>query len=160
MSKWNWLIFLLLLPMLGYEKQTLAHGAQINYRQTKAVEIQAIYDDGTPMKNAQVVIYAPDDPSTPWLKGMTDEQGVFTFVPDSQKSGNWDVKVRQAGHGKIITIPQTALTSSTTEANNLKELASSNNAVYSPLQKIVMAAIGIWGFVGTALFFSRKKAKQ
>lgn len=160
MTKRNWLILIVLLPILGNGKQVLAHGAQIGYSRTQALEIQATYDDGTPMSNAQVVIYAPNDPSRPWLTGTTNQAGKFVFVPDGEQSGNWDVKVRQAGHGKIITIPENAILASETETNNSQELASSNNAIYNPVQKIIMAAVGIWGFVGTALFFSRKKTQQ
>ena len=135
-------------------KQVLAHGANIEYQETNAVTIQAKYDDGTPMANAQVVIYAPSDRATPWLKGTTDESGNFSFVPDADNFGDWDVKVRQSGHGDITTIP---ILDDQLAVN--KMAASSSGAGYSPSQKIVMAAAVGWGFVGTGLFFSRPKSK-
>ena len=135
-------------------KQVLAHGANIEYQETSAVTIQAKYDDGTPMANAQVIVYAPSDRATPWLQGTTDESGNFSFVPDADSVGDWDVKVRQSGHGDITTIP---VKDGKLAINNMA--ASSSGAGYSPSQKIVMAAAVGWGFVGTGLFFSRSKSK-
>ncbi len=84
----NWQILLLLgLNSLTVEP-VLAHGVKIEYGQTAAIIIRATYDDGTPMVKGQAVVYAPDDPTTPWLKGMTDEKGQFTFIPDREISGN------------------------------------------------------------------------
>lgn len=109
------------------------------------------------MANAQVVIYAPSDRATPWLKGETDSQGNFSFIPDlaPQNAGNWDIKVRQSGHGDITSIPinQNKL------ANVAQTQMMSADAGYSATQKAVMAAAVGWGFVGTALFFARSKSK-
>ena len=137
--------------------KVLSHGANIQYRETSAVTIQAKYDDGKPMANAQVVIYAPSDRATPWQKGTTDDLGNFTFVPDltSQNVGDWDIKVRQSGHGDITTIPLGKEQLAT--ANSQAQLRSTGGD-YTSTQKLVMAAAGIWGFVGTALFFSRSKS--
>ena len=157
---------LLILPILP--ETASAHGAKIQYRQTSAISIQATYDDGTPMKQAQVVIYAPSDRATPWLKGTTDRKGQFDFVPDANISGDWDIKVRQSGHGDITSIPltggkiavdppQTESMSSSSKFSG-SELSRPNG--YTNLQKLVMATTGIWGFVGTALFFSRSKSAK
>lgn len=148
---------LTLLSLVTLPLKTLAHGANIDYRQTSAIEIQAKYDDGTPMANAQVVIYAPSDRATPWLKGTTDEAGNFSFIPDvsPQNIGNWDVKVRQAGHGDITSI-QVAEDQSLVSQTRLL----SAGAGYSPSQKLVMAAAMGWGFIGTALFFTRSKSDK
>ena len=150
--------FLTLLALTAVPKQVLAHGANIDYRQTSAITIEAKYDDGTPMANAQVVIYAPSDRATPWLKGTTDDSGNFTFVPDTdtENVGDWDVKVRQAGHGDITSIPITGDSSE----NAAEAQLSSDGSGYSSAQKAVMAAAGIWGFIGTALFFSRSKSSK
>lgn len=161
------LYFLLFCTVLGISPKALAHGANISFQPTQAIEIQAQYDGGTPMDNAQVTVYAPDDPATPWLTGTTDAEGKFTFSPDPTLTGNWDVKVRQAGHGDLISIPIEGNNSSGENANNG---SSDNNTVaiataptmmnsgYTPLQKAVMAVVGVWGCVGTALFFARRKS--
>ena len=48
--------FLALLSTVAIRQQALAHGANIEYQETYAITIQAKYDDGTPMANAQVVV--------------------------------------------------------------------------------------------------------
>lgn len=151
-------ITLILLTLLSVPEKVLAHGANIQYRETSAIAIQAKYDDGTPMANAQVVIYAPSDRATPWLKGETDSQGNFSFVPDTdpQNAGDWDIKVRQSGHGDITSIP----IGKSTSTNVSQTQVTSSGAGYSAAQKAVMAAAVGWGFVGTALFFARSKSDK
>jgi nickel transport protein len=129
--------------------KTLAHGTKIEYRQIQGIQIQAKYDDGKPMKSAQVVIYAPNNPGESWLTGVTDDQGYFQFIPDPSQPGNWDIKVRQAGHGEILTI---AL-----DQDQVISLTQTNNDL---IQKIVLAGMGIWGMIGTALFFKQRNEKN
>lgn len=170
-KKINWLIGLSLLGVVSCPGGAIAHGANIQYKSTNALQINATYDSGQPMSNAQVTIYAPDDPATPWLTGTTDEKGGFIFVPDPTKTGNWEVKVRQAGHGDIISIPgaisggnsPSSINQNEPNAENQSEtqnqqLVSSQN--YTPMQKVLMIISVGWGFVGTALFFSRKSLEQ
>lgn len=122
----------------------LAHGAVIDYRVSdKRVEIEATYDSGTPMANAQIAVYAPERPDKAWLTGTANRNGQFTFTPPAGQKGTWQVKVRQAGHGKILNIP-------------MGEAISSSSQPISPVVRTVMAAVVIGGFVLTALFFSRK----
>ena len=99
--KWEFLTPLLLLSALFQPDHATAHGVKIEHRMTQVVEIQATYDTGTPLKNAQVTVYAPENPTTPWKQGMTDEAGNFMFTPDAVQNGYWEVKVRQAGHGGL-----------------------------------------------------------
>ena len=150
--------FFTLLALTAVPKQVLAHGASIGYSETSAITIEAKYDDGTPMANAQVVIYAPSDRATPWLKGTTDDSGNFTFVPDTnaENVGDWDIKVRSSGHGDITSIPITG----DLEGDAADTQLSSDGGGYSSAQKAVMAVAGIWGFIGTALFFSRSKSSN
>ena len=179
-----------LLFTCGISQPAFAHGAKIDYQQTSAIVIQASFDDGTPMANAQAIVYSPKDPSTPWLKGVTDELGKFTFVPESGLSGNWDVKVRQSGHGKIISIPLEAQPAETEELERqdlirqeskspkseveqslaiadkseawqlVSKTNSALNSDYSWQQKMIMSVSVIWGFLGTALFFFASKPDQ
>jgi nickel transport protein len=150
-------IFLFLLFSSGLSEPVLAHGARIDYQQTSAIVIRATYDDGTPMAEAQAVVYAPDDPTNPWLKGTTNEAGEFSFVPDPDLAGNWDVKVRQSGHGDIVSIPLDSGAIASEETSAMSSNANvAKSAGYSTGQKLLMAIAGIWGFIGTALFFARK----
>ncbi|MEB3359866.1 MAG: carboxypeptidase-like regulatory domain-containing protein [Synechococcales bacterium] len=162
------LIPLLLAAGVAIAPRAIAHGTQIEYRTTQALEIQASYDTGKPMADAQVVVYAPDNPAEPWLTGTTDEQGRFVFTPDPSMPGQWDVQVRQAGHGDIVSIPLGEPVAEATGAAAGEEVAAaepvamvsdsvSGSTALDPLQKAVMAGAVIWGFVGTALFFSARK---
>ncbi|MDB9525510.1 carboxypeptidase-like regulatory domain-containing protein [Oscillatoria sp. CS-180] len=125
----------------------IAHGAHIQSRATSAVEIQAAYDTGEPMAAAQVQVFAPDDPQSPVFTGTTDEAGHFVFVPN--QPGNWEISVRQAGHGDIAVIP--------VEANGAIAPEFINSTSLSPLQRIIISAAVAWGCVGTALYFRRGK---
>ena len=139
-------LFFLLMLSLALPVKAYAHGVHIEYSANTTVEIAARYDSGKPMAGAQVTVYAPDDPSTPWLTGVCDQEGRFSFTPDSSLPGIWDVQVRLAGHGDIIHIP-------------IDEGATGQDAGgFSSLQIAVMAASIIWGCVGTALYFSRRRA--
>ena len=149
----------LILASVIHPLPTLAHSTVIEYKMAKAITIEAKFDGGLPMSNAQVVIYAPDKPTQPWQKGVTDEQGVFTFIPDYQNQGDWTIKVRSAGHGNVINIPIKPMDSSAPQSETISSPPDVNPNQNSPLsasQKILMAAMGSWGFIGTALFFSRK----
>jgi len=135
-----------LVMTLSITATAFAHGAKIEYTINVAVEIRAAYDTDKPMAGGQVIVYAPDDPSTPWLEGICDDKGRFTFTPDPAIPGTWDVQVRQAGHGDIIHIPIG------------EDIIMTGGTGYTPLQIGLMGASVVWGFVGTALFFSRRKS--
>lgn len=148
-------LMLMVVGGLGLPAPILAHGATIEYRQTKAIQIQALYDTGEPLAEAQVAVYAPNDPASAWMTGTTDEQGWFLFRPDPEQPGNWEVTVRQSGHGDIVVIP--------VEAGDLNPDAATDGIATSrptqtPLQKGLMVASVLWGCVGTALFFSQSRS--
>lgn len=120
-----------------------AHGAHIQARTATAIEIQATYDSGEPLAEATVQVYAPDDLQEPVFTGVTDTEGRYTFTPS--QPGDWEVTVRQAGHGDVAVIPVTdegALVSSFT-----------NQAGLSWPQTLIVAGAVTWGCVGTALYF-------
>ena len=137
-----WLAVMLLLPLTAY-----AHGVIVDYTVDTAIKIVARYDTGEPMAGAQVVVYAPDDPATPWLTGVCDDEGCFTFTPDASKPGTWVVQVRKAGHGGMVHIPVGGGVAATAGAGG-----------FSVLQIVLMSACVIWGFVGTAFYFWRRRA--
>ncbi|MBD2461020.1 carboxypeptidase regulatory-like domain-containing protein [Oscillatoria sp. FACHB-1407] len=159
--KRTFVIPLALISVVGWQVKAIAHGVGITYEAAQAIALQANYDSGEPMAEAQVSVYSPDDPSTPWLKGTADESGRFVFVPDSSIPGNWEVQVRQAGHGEILIIPiggeSGVLGDTTTNGESNSQIASGIGDNLSLPQKGLMAASVIWGFVGTALFFIARK---
>lgn len=144
--------------LLGTSAPALAHGATAEYRQVRAIEVRGSYDNGDPMSEAQVTIYAPENPNEPWLEGTTQEDGTFVFVPDPEQTGDWVARVRKGGHGDMTTIK-----AEIAQAEETQTQASSNDwqgGSYTPLQRGLMAILGVWGFVGTALFFARKKSEK
>ncbi|PZD74363.1 hypothetical protein C1752_01124 [Acaryochloris thomasi RCC1774] len=145
-----------LVPVLGLlisvwtMPTVLAHGTAVNYRITpKAVEIEAAFDTGEPMANAQVTVYAPDGATQPWLTGKFDSKGHFAFTPPADQTGTWQVKVRQAGHGKILNIP--------IGAENAAETATVSSEPASPMVRSLLGVVVIGGFVLTAILFSSRK---
>jgi nickel transport protein len=152
----------------GWGLPLLAHGVELEHRQVSSVEIVARFDSGEPMAQAQVLVYAAGNPSEVWQQGTTDDQGRFSFVPDATLPGNWEVMVRQAGHGAIATIPVGA--ASAAPANGSEpdmtpgvEVGSAPNSLISPsttlspVQRGITIGSVIWGLIGTGLFFARGK---
>ncbi len=134
--------------------QAFAHAAYIQLSPVRGVEVRAAYDSGEPMAGAQVRVFAPDAPTRVWAQGLTDESGVYRFVPDPAIDGAWAVQVRQAGHGAMGEIRLEPTSVSAAEvALPLPASASGPD----PLQKALMAGAIIWGFIGTALYFKRPR---
>lgn len=153
----------------------LAHGVEIEQSRGEAVEIVAAYDTGEPMSEGQVSVYSPEDPEEPWATGTTDEEGRYVFMPDESQPGTWIVQVREAGHGANAAVEigeseeevseeetssessgeETSSTGSDEEANEAGVAPERTSSVggNSPLQTGLMAALGLWGFIGTALYF-------
>ena len=137
------------LLILGWtELPVWGHGAIATYKQT--LTISSKYDTGEPFANAQVVVYSPNNVETPWLTGATNAQGEFSFTPDTSQPGNWEVMVRQAGHGQTIVIPIGS-------GENMAIGSGGNIIGSSLLSKLLAGGAAIWGFIGTALFFLRGK---
>jgi nickel transport protein len=135
----------------------MAHGVVLEQSRGEAVEVAAEYDTGEPMSEGQVVVYPPDESSEPWATGTTDEEGRYAFMPDESKPGTWSVQVRQAGHGANIAVEVGE--QETGEGSDEDSVATERTSSVggSPLQTLLMAALGLWGFVGTALFFRSRR---
>ena len=139
---WNGLGLLLLCGQPGW-----AHGAIATVTRTFLVE--ANYASGEPMAMAQVVVYSPDNSEQPWTTGQTDAVGKFEFSPDA--AGNWEVVIRQAGHGTTVSVPVAA----TDAARSAQGVAAAQPS--RPLHRWASAGAALWGLIGTVLFFSRGK---
>lgn len=143
----------------------VGHGAIATVTRTFSVE--AHYVSGEPMAMAQVVVYSPENPDEPWTTGQTDAAGTFEFNPDTD--GNWDVVIRQAGHGTTVNVPVETPILTQIEANTSHQsrsqsvaaptaaLVSSSEPLTHPLQRWASAGAALWGLFGTVLFFSRGK---
>lgn len=84
-----------------------AHGivlTQDTRSDLEVVEITAVFDTGEPMAGAPITVFSPRHPTHPWLTGRANREGRFWFVPDSGQPGYWTVRVREEGHGAIISV--------------------------------------------------------
>lgn len=155
------LLVLVLVPVSAHGHAALVTGGPL-----LGFEITASYDTGDLMQAAQVAVFAPDRPLEPWMVGVTDGHGRFQFFPDQDLPGIWAVQVRQAGHGAMLYFDWAG--SAGTGAQSVPGLSAVGSAVganattvssgteLSWLQRIVMVAAVLWGFLGTALFFLRR----
>ncbi|NEP16076.1 MAG: carboxypeptidase regulatory-like domain-containing protein [Leptolyngbya sp. SIO4C1] len=134
-------LWLALLSVVSMASPAWGHGAVVTYEQT--ITIQARYDNGDPMADAQVVIYGPDDAEAPQQTGKTDASGQFKFAPSEAQPGRWEVVVRQAGHGSSLIVPV--------------GVAAAPQSAPAWGSKLLAGGAVIWGCIGTALFFSRGK---
>ncbi|AGL00288.1 carboxypeptidase regulatory-like domain-containing protein [Desulfoscipio gibsoniae] len=139
-------VSILAVSLLVWPAAAFAHGVDINYQTKTAVEIEAKYDTGQPVSEGQVTVYAPDNPAKPWTTGKADENGRYIFTPDPAKPGTWDVQVRLAGHGGMVPVP----------VGVDSDVAAAGTG-YTTMQIVLMSACVIWGLVGTALYFARRK---
>lgn len=145
-------IILALLALAWVTTQPVsAHGTQIDYAVGPQVQLQAKFDTGEPMANAQVTVYSPEDPANPWLVGEADADGNFAFSPDPSTPGRWDIFVRTAGHGDSLYVE-------IDEASAV--VAGSSSGGLTVPQIVLMSASVIWGLIGTALYFARGKPRK
>lgn len=129
-----------------------AHAAVVGARIVDAIALHARYDTGEPMAGAQVVIYAPGDPTTPWSHGTTDADGRYLFAPDPEAQGRWTMQVRQAGHGGTAYVETGA-----GEGKAPGGTVTAGTEAYGPLQRAVTVLLVAWGAFGTVLFFWRRR---
>ncbi len=135
-------LFVLTAPVFG-------HGARVTWEMPgDSIHISASFDDGQPLDRAQVTVFSGAAPTVPYLSGMTDENGEFSFLPDREESLNWDLQVRKAGHGDIVHI---SLTEDSTADNEQGGLTT--------FQIVLMSVCVVWGFIGTAFFFASRRKR-
>ena len=135
------ILWLLLAPAAA----AVAHGTDYEVLSTGVVGVRATYDDGAPIADASVLVFAPGE-ATAAFESRTDSHGIVCFAPD--RAGTWVLQVRGAsGHGLRANL----------EIDEALELAGGRTrGALSAAQIAVMAVCVCWGFVGTALFFRRK----
>lgn len=61
---------------------------------THEVTTQFASQDGKPLANAEVQVFAPEDPKTPVITGRTDADGKFVFEAD--RDGFWSAEAHSA----------------------------------------------------------------
>jgi len=68
--------------------------AAFNLFATHEVTAQFATQDGKPMANAEVLVFAPGDSKTPVITGHTDAEGKFVFEAD--RDGFWSAEAHAA----------------------------------------------------------------
>lgn len=134
------ILLLAALPIFG-------HGTEYEILAGGVVGVRAAFDTGLPMAEAPVLIFAPGE-SRPEQQTTTDRRGIVCFAPD--RPGTWVLQIRaEGGHGMRINLE--------VDESMLPMGAGRQEAALSAWQKLAMAACGVWGFLGTALFFRRRR---
>lgn len=89
-------------------KAALSHMIETNYQaKLDKFEIQTTFSTGEAFPDAPVTVYAPENPDEPLFVGRTDENGKFSFNPDTTKEGNWAVEIGEAddSHWDRLIVP-------------------------------------------------------
>ena len=92
-------IALLILAILLTSGMANAHRMFVGQRVT--LDLYAIFDDGTPAKNASVQVYRD---GALFSKNSTDSTGKFTLVLPGKGSGKWRCEVSSSGHTEEVNI--------------------------------------------------------
>lgn len=98
----------LLVGVVATPIKTFAHTMQTNYLFSDQLEFQTTYSTDEAAKDAEVIIFAPNNLEEPWLESRTDEEGRFSFMPDTAIPGDWEVQIIDEGHGEVLIVPVTA----------------------------------------------------
>ena len=69
---------------------------------THEVTTQFATQDGKPLANAEVQVFAPGDPKTPVITGRTDAEGKFVFAAD--QDGFWSAEAKGADQVERVMI--------------------------------------------------------
>ena len=141
---------ILLLALIGIPLRSMAHGVMMEATPIPSFKVKVQYESGEPMANAQINVYAPTDPQNIWLQTLTDDNGYFLFTPDPGIRGTWEIQARLAGHGELLQI-------NVQKDGAIRQLTQSSS---TPFQKWLTIAAVVWGFTGTALFFSRTNSQS
>ena len=128
----------------------LAHGTSIELSvEGRTINMHAIFDTGDPMSEAQIVVYAADNPREAWHTGVADVEGNYSFDIDPTIAGQWAISVRTAGHGELLHF----------EVLSNGSIDVEQSGGRSPLQTGLMAG-GVLVVLGSvAWYFSRPGKK-
>jgi hypothetical protein len=93
-------IFLTMVAMFFWFIQF--HAAALNLFSAHEVTTQFATQDGKPLANAEVRVFAPGDLKNPVLTGHTDAEGKFVFEAD--RDGFWSAEARNADQVARVVI--------------------------------------------------------
>lgn len=94
--------------LCGFSDAALAHAIETDYAFDlirSELAFTSTFSNGEAVAGAEVKIYAPNSPEQPWAEAVMDEQGNFSFLPDTSMPGEWKIQIKQEGHEDIWVIP-------------------------------------------------------
>jgi len=126
-----------------------SHGTKYEVLKSDTVYIKAMFETGEPMTGCDVLVFPPGN-TVPSDTLTTDSSGVFGFKPEKTE-GDWVLQVRaQGGHGLRINYKPF-------DTGSSGEPVLSTSAIPETIKNWICALCVLWGFIGTALFFKRRK---
>ena len=139
------LIFILLLCSF----RLFCHNSSFEVMPPDSITIKTFYDTGEPMDSARVKVFTPENYEKQAYELITDEHGIFSFVPETP--GLWIFQVLdKSGHGQRINL----------DVSEQMLINTGNESNFSLVQRIIMGLAVLWGFIGTALYFLRKRGQK
>ncbi|NET36506.1 MAG: DUF4198 domain-containing protein [Cyanothece sp. SIO1E1] len=145
---------LMLLTLLGLPTKALAHAVETNYLLGgNKLEFQSGFRTGEALAGATVKVYAPNNSTEPWMEGVTDEEGRFSFIPDASLQGDWKIKIGQGGHSDIWTVPVGA---DGIEADYISE-GPKDDIHYAAPPLFLVGATAVVGGIGVVLSIYQRK---
>lgn len=154
-------IYLCILFLLAASGWLLGHGIQVEVKQlSPVVVITSGYSQASPLKDAAVTIFAPDE--NKFQTGRTDLMGGFTFKPD--RDGSWKFIVDDGtGHKKEVLIDINKSFFSEEQSRNSYSTPMQKPAVFCALPlylKILLGLSLIFGIFGIFTLIRVGKAKS
>ena len=142
----------LVFGLLTLAGEASAHMIETNYfldkfsneQSQQVLKMQSTYSNGQPLKGAKVNIYSPNNPVTPWAQGITDSEGRFSFSPDQTLPGDWEVVIRQQGHGDILTVPVDEAGVTTELISDRSDTDIHYGSGGLAVSVVTLAAFGLW----------------
>ena len=101
----KYLLPLAALALLSTPTKAFGHAVETNFLFEDELQIQTLFSHGEPLTDAKVQVFSPENPEEPWLEGTTDEEGRFSFAPDTELPGDWEIVIQEKGHGDMLTVP-------------------------------------------------------
>jgi len=132
-------ISVLVFMWLAVSSSIFSHGVKIG-ELSGGVGVKVMYDSKNPISGANVTVYSPLDQKNSFYSGITDKNGCFMFLPNSD--GKWKVViVDKTGHGGIKCID--------VENSKLNKVMVENESVGSK----ILSGVGILFGISGLLFF-------
>ena len=139
-----------------------AHGVGYKESDLKPIALDFFYSTGETMSFLETTVYSPKDSEFEYQSARTDEDGRFSFVPNTE--GEWRVVVKD-NEGHIaeakINVTDEFLSGGSSSGEGSPALVEEKQAKPEGLDLFVRASLGVSLLFNIAAFvtFTRKKAK-